>query len=337
MCAIAGNLAPMTANAAGVTIYADLTEDTNYNGGGTITPATVTTEAEIAVSTTDEVFISWQSDSDYANGDVITIVPPSGWTFANTCGTPTTDADGDDTGDGAGAINGSNYDYTFTGATTTGASNGVEFCINVTTDASVGNEVVTMSDDRAAPDTGAVVVYNGDDNDIAVTGSVITTLFFALRNTADDGDTNACALGTLQSSSVSTCAYRVAVSTAAESGVDVYVDDTSSNAGLTANAGANNIDVVIEGDTVTAGDEEYGIAVTGATVGGTMAESGDFDDDDTSIPTSKTEILNTTGVFQYTQGNTATSTLVTHRASIDANTVAGSYTQTVSYYVTANY
>lgn len=320
----------------------DLTADGNYNAGtdngGLDDLGTITDEAEIGASSADDVYFSFQADAELGNGDTAVITLPSTYTAA-ACTTPTTDVDADGSADGSFGFAGNVATYTATAATTLGTTTGLEFCVNVTVDASAGNEVVSYSDD--AGNSGAGFIYNEDDNDIAVTADVNESLLFVLRNSADDADTNACALGTLSASAVAECEYRIALSTAAANGADVYIQDTSASAGLT--SGADDIDAIVEDSTtggtsaVDAGVEEYGIELAAATVGGTMNESGDFTDDDTPIPTAKTQILDATGQFVYAQGTTTTSSLVTHRASIDAATASGSYTQTVSYYVTANY
>ena len=321
-----------------ITLYADLTADTNYNAGsdsnGLDLLATVSTQPEIALSTSDEVYFSFASTgTEFANNDALTFVFPTGWT-TGACGTATTDSDSDGSADGAFSFGTASATYAFTAATTIASTTGVEFCIDVTTDGSAGNDAITLSSSSTISQTGAAFIYNGDDNDIAVTAVVQNSLFFALRNTVDSADTNACDLGTLDSASVGTCSYRIAAETAAQNGYTVYVRDTSATAGLTANAGADDIDAITEDSTVTAGSEGYGMALTAPA---TTTEQGDFTDDDTPFPTSTTAIYAATTTFDYVQGVTSTSALVTHNAAIDADTAAGSYTQTVSYYITGNF
>ena len=341
--AVFGQVVPPV-NAGGVTLFLDLSPDTNYNGGvdanGIVSTSTITTEPEIAVSTADDVYFAFLADGEFAIGETLTFTFPSGWSTA-ACGTATTDADADQTADGAfvhgGAVGTSTY--TFTAGTTQASATGTEFCIAVTTDASPGNEVVTLSSSSTVPASSAAFIYNGDDNDVIVTANVQQNLYFAIRTTADDADTNACDLGTLDSGTVNTCDYRLAIETAANGGFTAYIDDTSGSPGLT--SGANDIDAIVEdvGGTVTAGDEEYGVAFTGASSAtSTVSEEGIFTDDDTPIPTSKTSLVSADGPYAHTAGVPHTDTsLVTHRASIDATTAAGSYNQTVSYYVTANF
>jgi len=190
-------------------------------------------------------------------------------------------------------------------------------------------------------EVGIGMMYVADDNDVLITATVAPNLSLIIRNTADTADTNVCDLGELSTSSVSTCDYRVAVGTNASGGLQVQITSD----GDLDTAGGDTIDAVTEDNTVTAGTEDYGIAVTGATAGGEtggaftnpITEDGDFNDDDTPIPTSATNFLSYTSAFQYTQGTTTTSTLVTHRAAIDAATMAGSYDQVVTYTITATF
>jgi hypothetical protein len=184
-------------------------------------------------------------------------------------------------------------------------------------------------------------MYTADDNDVLVTATVAPNLSLIIRNTADTADTNVCDLGELSSASVSTCDYRVAVGTNATGGLQLQITSD----GDLDTAGVDTIDAVAEDSVVAAGSEEYGIAVTAATAGGEtggaftnpIAEDGDFNDDDTPIPTSATNFLSYASAFQYTPLTLTTSSLVTHRASIDAATMAGSYDQVVTYTITATF
>lgn len=165
--------------------------------------------------------------------------------------------------------------------------------------------------------------------DINVSATIDPFIEFAIRNTDDNAYTSTCAFGTLSTISVSTCAYRLAAGTNATNGftVSVYADG-----GFV--SGSDQIDDITENSTVTAGTENYGIAVTAATG---LTEEGDFNDDDTPVPTTTVAIISDTGPFAYTEGDTTTSSLITHRAAIDALTPAGTYTQVVTYTATANF
>lgn len=194
-------------------------------------------------------------------------------------------------------------------------------------------------------EVGLGMLYVGDDNDVLVTAMVTPTLSFIIRNTGDTADTNECPLGILTISSVATCSYRLAVATNASGGFQVQI-----NSDGPLNSGTNDINAIAEESTVTAGVEGYGIAVVGATSGGNngsdvynqpLTEDGDFNDDDTPVPTVATNFLSFSNTFVYvpfgTDGDLTDTTLVTHRAAISAGTPAGLYDQVVTYTVTATF
>lgn len=189
---------------------------------------------------------------------------------------------------------------------------------------------------------GIGMLYVGDDNDVLVTAIVPPLLSLIIRDSGDTADTNVCDLGELATGSVATCAYRVAVSTNASGGFQVQINSD----GALDTAASDDINAIAENGTVTAGVEGYGVAITGATVGGhdgagnfdqPLVEDGDFNDDDTPVPTSATNFISYGDAFQYTQGTATTSTLVTHRAAISAATIAGAYQQVVTYTITATF
>lgn len=337
------------ANAAGVTVYADLNPDTNYNSAST-TPSTVEAWPEIATSATDEVYISWvASNKEYLSGETITIYHPTGWTFANNCSTPTTQVGLD--GTGSAVIDGSgDYVYTFNDATAGIGNSGLEFCINVTADANAGNVAVDISDSQVANDFGSVLLYNGNDNDVLVTADVGVSLTFAIRTNDDTTDTNACDLGTLTTAAVGSCSYRLKVSTNASDGYLVRINSNGDllKAGSGDVLDPDDIDKITEDGagalgTVTAGTEGYGAKLlAGSATNGNVTETSPWNDDDTPIPYDTTGDIgeqmyasdgaNVPGATDGT--NTA---LVTHNAAIDSYTETGNYTQTVSYMVTARY
>ncbi|NIP52863.1 MAG: hypothetical protein GWN94_15010, partial [Phycisphaerae bacterium] len=72
----------------------------------------------------------------------------------------------------------------------------------------------------------------------------------------DTADTNSCALGTLTTSAVASCSYRLKVRTTATQGFTIH---WTSDGGLDS-GGTATIDAVVPDDEVTAGQEEYGVA-----------------------------------------------------------------------------
>jgi hypothetical protein len=206
--------------------------------------------------------------------------------------------------------------------------------------------VAAVCNPNTAGHCGSISVPIITDGTIDITATVAPTLTFAIRNFDDDAAVSTCALGTLTADAVSICRYRIAVDTNATSGYTVLLQ---AGAGLV--SGSDEIDAVVEGtdatkgnDTVvTLGYEEYGIAVVGATTGAaadpvpTYTEEGNFNDDDTPLPTTQTELFSINRPADYTALTLTDSTLVTHRAAISAVTPAGSYTQTVTYTVVGNF
>lgn len=337
--AMFGQVSLNEANAAGVTAYADLAADGNYNGavaGGLTDMGTTTSEAEIATGGSADVYFSFLADtSEFDATDSVTITLPVGYTAAG-CTASTTDADADQVIDGSLSYGGNLAIYTFTASTTLATSTGVEFCVNVTTAGVAGNDVVTITSSSTVPQTASVFIYNGNANEVVITAIVQDTLFFQIRTAIDDTTTNVCDLGVLDTGSVKECQYRLAIETAAANGFTAYLEDDN-DTGLY--NGSTELTRVTEDQVVTAGQEGYGIAFEGATstLLSTVTEEGDYNDDDTSIPDDKTAILSANAPYDWQFGTTTTSSLVTHRAAIDATTPSGSYTQTVSYYVTGNY
>ncbi len=288
-----------------------------------------------ALTATDVTFGYTTSASEFANTNTITVtISPTLAGALTDCTSPTTDADGDATPDGAfGGFSTSGATYTFTAATTTASSTGIDLCIRFAASTITGNYSISITDTNDG-DFGAALVYVGDDNDVTVTAAVTPLLAFAVRNSADTADTNICELGVLTTAAVNTCAYRLKVQTNADNGYTVQIDTD----GDLNTSGGSTIDAVAENGTVTAGVESYGIAFNGgaATIG-TITESGDFNDDDTPLPTSPTNLYTSNGANQPASTDTTNTALVTHRAAISSSTDTGNYNQLVSYYVSASF
>lgn len=301
----------------------------------TITPSALT------ASTPTDVTFSYIASADYANTNTVSILAPAGVTIAN-CTSGTTDADGDSTPDGSGAVASQTYTYTFTASTTNADSTGVSFCINLS--ATTGNYGITFTDAKTVSsnnDYGGALVYVGSANVVNVTAQVQPALSFVIRNSDDTGNTNTCALGTLSLVSVSTCAYRLKITTNAASGFTVQVNsDGDLRKSGSGNVADNlDIDLIAENSTVAAGTEGYGIALNGGSItGGSITESGDFSDDDTPLPiSSATNLLTGSGTNNPGTTDTTNTSLVTHRAAMDGDTTTGLYTQQVTYTVSATF
>lgn len=294
-----------------------------------------------ALTDTDVTFGYTTSASEFATSDTITVtISPALNSALTDCAAPTDDADGDVTTDGAfGSFTTTGAVYTFTQATTTASTGGIDLCLNFQNDTATGNYSISIVDSNDN-DFGAALIYVGDDNDVTVTATVTPSLAFAIRNSADTADTNVCALGTLTIAAVNTCAYRLKVTTNADNGftINILSDGDLRKSGSGDVADSEDIDPVTEDTTVTAGTEDYGIAVTGGSVtGGTMTESGNFNDDDTPIPTGSTAILSSDGANNPGSTDTTNTSLITHRAAVDGDTGTGNYSQIVTYRVTASF
>ncbi|MFA6096181.1 MAG: hypothetical protein WC788_00970 [Candidatus Paceibacterota bacterium] len=169
-------------------------------------------------------------------------------------------------------------------------------------------------------------------------------LTFAIRNSAETADTNACALGTLSTSSVSSCSYRLKIGASTSAGfqVGLWADDQLNQA-----SASIDIDDIAENGTVSAGTEGHGITVASPTNAGaagtatTWTEQSPFDDDDTPIPVGEPNmdvIFSSNGtqdVDMLGTGDTDGTTLITHETAISTATQAGSYDQIITYVVSS--
>lgn len=174
-------------------------------------------------------------------------------------------------------------------------------------------------------DTGSMAVSIVSDDRITIPATVSPTFTFTISS-------DSCTLGTLTPSAVATCPYTLAVGTNADNGAVITIqaisDGTNANLNKDGAAGTD-INNIAENGTVTLGTEGYGIALT---AGSGWTEVGDFNDDDTPIPSSVTDILSTAGPI----ASSVTST-VTHRAAVSAATEAGAYSQTIRYIATGTF
>lgn len=338
--AVATVLGVKTTKAADVVSYIDLAA----NGAGPVAPATITTNPEVAVSTADEFYFSYTaSATEFAIADEITIDVPVSFTGVAACAASTTDADQDTTADGAVAVAGNEVTYTFTAATTTAATGGVEICFAATTPASNGNYSISITDNNDS-DVSAALIYVGptatteaDENEVLVTAVVPVVLELAIYETSTTTTTSECDLGVLNPGAVNTCSYRVAAGTNGTAGfsLQMVADDDLNNAADTAEID----DVAADDTTVDAGTEEYGFDFTlGADAD--LAATGVYGNGTPDIVPSLTNTIGQTEILAATgavDASVATGELnwntVTHSASISSATEAGSYDQLVDYFL----
>ena len=286
----------------------------------------VVTLADDSTTTVSQVTVVWTPITALADADIITI-----YLGENTAGNEwnmnsmlTSDIDCTDT---AGLYSGTSVnnatatipayvtitaDTAGTGEITCTIGDGAGTIDPINPGVADGYEVAVMTND----DAGAGIAYIGDNNDVTVTALVLPLLNLTI-------DDNTMDLGTVLTTAVATDSHTISVGTNATSGAIVQI-----NADAALNSPGDSWTDVGEA-TVTAGTEDYGIAFT-AGVGWT--ESGNFASDDSSVPTSATNLMTSVGPID----DSITST-VTYRAAIDATTATGSYDQVVTYTATANF
>jgi sugar lactone lactonase YvrE len=308
-----------------------------------------------AVSVSQEVVMSYASIAGFVAGDKVQLYfePTAGFVLTNTCGTPTTDADGDATPDGSATIVGTDvYEYTFSDTVVAGD---LSFCAVVQASATAGSYSVRLTDDNGTFDS--AMYYVGDDNDVFVIANVAPSLSFNIRTLLDDADTNVCQFGTVSSSDTAPdydnvddgageCGYSLAVGTNAASGFQIQLTSDGALRSTTANLAS-----LSDGGTFSSGVEAYGFAnITSATTGRSNV-TGQFDQQVTrdgvynlatntgaGVPVSNVNFVSFTNGIQYLAANGANDvTEVVHGLVVGSGTPAGYYQQVLTYTVTANF
>lgn len=312
----------------------------------------VITPNKANTSESAEVMMNIGTATNYAATDQVQITWEDGVTLENTCATPTTDADGDSTIDGDAVItNGNVYTYTFTQATTLTNMN---FCVKASY-ATAGTYSVILSD--TIGDYGTSLFFVGQDNSVNIFANVAPTLSFNIRTLDDSADTNVCDLGTVSTATPipnydtvvdgsGECGYSLAIGTNAVNGFMVQITSD----GSLRNANASIADVI---DTAswTAGIEAYGLTNITAAQTGRNSTTGLYDQpltregnfelysgNATPIPTVLTDMISYTDGVQYSAGGDNTDvTQVLHGLVIGSGTPAGSYSQVITYTLTASF
>jgi hypothetical protein len=192
----------------------------------------------------------------------------------------------------------------------------------------------------------AALQYIGNENQLNVIGRVDPTLTLAIRNAADTADqanvnsaasgTNLCNLGNLSDAGVQTCSYRLKVTTNAANGYTVNIQTDGDLAkGIDA---INNITEDVSD--VMAGTEGYGIDLMpgSATGGGTVGGLGIFTDNGSPLGSgTNTALYSSTSSNNPLPTDTVNTALVIHKAEASSATSAGTYTQLVTYTVSAGF
>jgi hypothetical protein len=319
-------------------------------GGVTLTPGDAEIDSGDVTAGFAEVTASWTSASDYAASDIIRVSV----TWSNTTGIPQHGSSTNlgqcaaatvfDGGATYGTMTSDSAEIILSAPLASG--NSADICVRVPVqdgaDLYTANFSLSILTSNADADYGATEFYVNGGNDVLVDASVQPTLEFAIVDSTNATDeTHECHLGTLDIGLVSDCDYRLRVSTNAQNGFQVQL---ASDKQLSTDSYATITDIGVSG-TVTAGVEGYGIAVVGASTGGhdglgvygePITVDGSYATADNTVPQSATNFVSFGDAFQGT-GALANSTLVTHRAAMDAGTLVGYYQHTVTYTVTATF
>ncbi len=305
---------------------------------------------EIAAAGTDgfvTTTVYWTSESEYATGTQIRMTVDwsdtgiGSTTVLGACATTT--AFGVSGSYEAGAT-ASQIVFTLADTVTAPANGGV--CVRVPVamaggDLYEGNFSLAVLTSNANADYGATEFYVNGGNDVLVDASVQPTLEFAIVSSTNLAiEKHDCHLGTLAPGAVNECDYRLKISTNAQGGFAVTIESDKE----LSTASYATITSIAENGTVTADTEGYGIEVVGATIGGNngsgvytspVVEAGDFNDDDTPVPTAPTSFL--TFGNSFIGSSTLSTTEVTHQAAMDGGTVVGYYQHTVTYRITPTF
>ena len=195
-------------------------------------------------------------------------------------------------------------------------------------------------------DFGANFQYVGQANVVQVTAFIPINLSFSIRNTGDTANTNTCDLGTASTTAVSTCSYRLKVSSNAKSG---YTVSYQASGGLTDGTNIMANAVVGTGGTggtnIVAGTEIYGVRITPGSItgaSGTITAAAAFNAGATNsvLYNNNTPTVIMTATKANSPGATGDVTntsLITHNLGIDSNTESGNYTQTITYTIAPSF
>ncbi len=170
--------------------------------------------------------------------------------------------------------------------------------------------------DKAPHDYGIAVITNDHTTDVTATVPLFLTM--AVDDVTMD-------LGTLSVASVKSVTQTYTVHSNNHTGVQVQV----SADGDLRDGNGNTIDAVTDNE-VTAGQEEYGIALSNFTSSLRQEPGSAFVSGDDALPTVPTDIVDST-----TTVNNGTFD-VTYKAAISGDTVAGEYSQVVTFTIATN-
>lgn len=293
------------------------------------------------VSVTGAITLSFTNAVSLPVGSSIIIIYPNTYTGTTTTANTTINGAAPTTAVSA-ASGASNTMVTLTNATLITAPAAITIGFSgLTTPSVIGNYSFTMSTNKG--DFGAVLQYIGDANAVNVTAFVPLSLSFAIRDNSDAVNTNICDMGTLATTAIGSCIYRLKIGTNATNG---YVVSMLASGNFTNGTSSfTNAAVGAAGTTIAAGTETYGIfATAGAVTGtpGTIALATAYGTSAGNVvsynnTTSATLATATGPNAPGTSGDVTNTISINHRAAIGANTRAGVYNQKVTYTVVANF
>ncbi len=309
-----------------------------------VTPADGEIDSTEVTAGFAEVTFGWTSTNEYVTGtDVLVTLT---WSDTNVTGSSTalaactgvTTAFGEPV-----SYSGQTADtivITFDDTAAVGAGN---ICVRVPVeDAGVlyeGNFSASVLTSNADADYGAIEYYVGGGNDVLVDASVQPTLEFAIVDQTNLAlETHECHLGVLSMTDVNYCNYRLKVSTNAIDGFQVSVESDDQ-----LGSGYATISDVGVSTAVATGTEGYGFAIFGAVDGGMgtgnyldpITVAAPYNVNDNTVPQAPTLLVSYTAPFLGT--STLSTTLVQHKAAMDAGTPVGYYQQNVTYRITPSF
>lgn len=320
---------------------------TNTSAAGVTLAVSPSTQA---VSTTANIILTFTPATALPNNSTILVNFSSSYTqtpstLTNTDITVTKTGDANFTSAAESAFTSTSFTITLTTTGNLNTTSGFSITIGGTnklqTPASASNNAFTIS--TSVGDQGGVLQYVGQANVVQVRARVDPTISFVIRNSADTANINTCDFGTVDTSSVYSCAYRLKVGTNAANGYTIAVASSGS-----LSSGASNITNAAVGTggaggtTITAGTESYGVVITPGTItgaGGTVTLASAYN----AGATNAVSYVNTTPTTVITANKpnnpttTSHSSLITEQIGINASTPAGVYTKTETYTVTYNF
>ncbi len=287
-----------------------------------ITPSSTT------VSQATTIALSYTSSSSIGAGSKFQLDMNSGYT-----GTPAFSVNGTAV-TATSTTSGTTKSYSFTPGTSIAAGNVTVQVTGLTTPVTAGNYEFDLG--VANKFYGAVLQYVGQANQTEVRGFVPTTLSLALS-------TNVCDLGTLTTTTVASCNYRIITNTNASSGYNLYMKTSGDFSNGTcalpnSSAGTNGTG----GTAITAGTPRFGAIVSkGATTSGsTTSLASQYNGGSNPVAinnTTSTLMMSSTGPNNPAVSDTTNTSQVTNYAAISGNTCAGNYTQTQEITSVANF